>query len=195
MMPGKTGFELCTELKNNIETSTIPVILLTAKTADTDIAEGYRSGADSFITKPVSLTVMDSRIKSLLLKKVNQEPIPDETLQVQQSNSRINDEQFIRLLIKVITNHLSDTEFHVSDLHIQFGMSGSKFYRRVKELTKFAPVEYVKHIRLNKAAVLLKKGNTSMAEVAYETGFSDQSYFGVCFKKQFGTTPSAYKRS
>lgn len=195
MMPGKTGFELCTELKNNIETSTIPVILLTAKTADADIAEGYRSGADSFITKPVSLRVLDSRINSLLLKKVNLEPIPDETLQVQQSNSRINDEQFIRLLKKVIVNHLSDTEFQVRDLHIQFGMSGSKFYRRVKELTKLAPVEYVKHIRLNKAAALLKKGNTSMAEVAYETGFSDQSYFGVCFKKQFGTTPSAYKRN
>jgi len=195
MMPGITGYELCSELKNNIETNTIPVILLTAKAADSDLAEGYRSGADSFITKPVSLPVLDSRIKSLLMKKVSPEPVPEESLQEHTPNPRMNDEQFIRLLKKVITQNLSDSEFHVRDLHIQFGMSSSKFYRRVKELTKLAPVEYLKHFRLNRAAVLIKKGSTNMAEVAYETGFSDQSYFGVCFKKQFGTTPSAYKRS
>jgi len=79
-------------------------------------------------------------------------------------------------------------------MHIHFGMSSSNFYRKVKELTKLAPVEYVKNFRLNRAASLLKKGNLSIAEIAYGTGFSDQSYFGVCFKKQFGITPSAYSR-
>jgi len=195
MMPGKTGYELCSELKNNVETQMIPVILLTAKTADSEIAEGYHAGADSFITKPVSLPVLNSRISSLLRKKVNLEPVSDEPVQMNQAYPRMSDEQFIRLLKKVISQHLSDSEFLVRDMHIQFGMSSSKFYRKVKELTKLAPVDYVKHFRLNKAAILIKKGSASMAEVAYETGFSDQSYFGVCFKKQFGQTPSAYRRT
>jgi DNA-binding response OmpR family regulator len=194
MMPGKTGFELCSELKNNIETKMIPVILLTAKTSDKDIAEGYLSGADSFITKPVSLPVLHSRITSLLMKKVNLEPVPDEPLQEVDVKGKLSNEQFIRLLKKVISVNLSDSEFQVSDMHVQFGMSSSNFYRKVKELTKMAPVEYVKIFRLNKAASMLKKADLSIAEVAYGTGFSDQSYFGVCFKKQFGLTPTTYIR-
>jgi len=194
MMPEKTGLELCSELKNNIETKMIPVILLTAKTSDGDIAEGYLSGADSFITKPVSLPVLHSRITSLLLKRVNLEAVPEEPLKQVAVNRKLSNEQFIRLLKKVISSNLSDSEFQVSDMHIHFGMSSSNFYRKVKELTKLAPVEYVKNFRLNRAASLLKKGNLSIAEIAYGTGFSDQSYFGVCFKKQFGITPSAYSR-
>jgi len=195
MMPGKNGYELCSELKNNIETKLIPVILLTAKTGDSDKTEGYHSGADSYITKPVSLPVLESRISSLLMKSIDREPVSEEPIKVQRSHGiqrKLSNEQFIRLLKKVVEHHISDSEFQVSDMHIQFGMSSSMFYRRVKELTKLAPVEYVKHYRLNRAASMLKKDNFSIAEIAYATGFSDQSYFGVCFRKQFGMTPSAF---
>lgn len=192
MMPGLNGFELCTELKNNIETKLIPVILLTAKTGDADEAEGYSSGADSYITKPVSLPLLDSRITALLLKKANLEPYSEEPIILLESQRKLNNEQFIRMLRKIVEQHLSDSEFQVTDMHILFGMSSSMFYRRVKELTRFAPVEFVKHFRLNKAASMLKRGNYTIAEVAYGCGFSEQSYFGVCFKKQFGMTPSAF---
>ncbi len=195
MMPGKNGYELCSELKNNIETKRIPVILLTAKTGDTDKAEGYDSGADSYITKPVSLPVLESRITSLLMKNADREPLREEPLKEEESQAfqrKLGNEQFIRMLKKLVDQHISDSEFLVSDMHIQFGMSSSMFYRRVKDLTKLAPVEYVKHYRLNRAASMLKKDNISIAEVAYTTGFSDQSYFGVCFRKKFGMTPSAF---
>jgi len=192
MMPGKDGFELCLDLKNNVETSMIPVILLTAKSTDVDKAKGYSLGADSYITKPVSLPLLESRINALLLKRMDIEPVNAGVENVKSLNPKLKNDQFIRQLKKVINENISDVEFQVTEMHSLFGMSNSMFYRRVKELTKKAPVEYVKQYRLNKAADLLKKGNLTIAEIAYSTGFSDQSYFGACFKKHFGLTPSKF---
>jgi len=192
MMPGKSGLELSTELKKNIETSRIPLILLTARTTDTDIARGYDAGADAYLTKPVSLPVLHAMIASLIRKKgllLSEEASSFET---RVETPGLSDQQFIVLLKKSINKHLSDSDFQVSSLHQQFGMSASLFYRRVKECTRLAPVEYLKTQRLNRASQLLRKDKMSVAEVAYECGFSDQSYFGVCFKKQFGMTPTTY---
>jgi len=109
-------------------------------------------------------------------------------------NPKLTDDHFIKEIKKYILTHLSDSEIVVLDLCSHMGMSNSSFYRRVKHLTKLSPVELIKRIRLNEAASILKKGNVNISDTAYSTGFSEQSYFTACFKKQFGVTPSKYMK-
>jgi len=112
---------------------------------------------------------------------------------IKDANSlKLSDDKFIKRIKDYVLQNISDSEISTMDLYSHLGMSNSTFYRRLKQLTKLSPVEFIKRIRLNEAASMLKKGNANIAEVAYSTGFSDQSYFTACFKKHFGLTPSNY---
>jgi AraC-like DNA-binding protein len=175
-----------------VDTQHIPVILLTAKTTDVDRAKGYDCGADSYITKPVSLSVLRTRIRSLLLKKTNKASLPEGYKVPHAPNEAMSDEKFLQKLQELVEENLSYIEFKVPDMHQPFGMSSSAFFRKVKQLTKQSPVEYVKNVRLNRSALLLAKQELTVSEIAFNTGFNDQSYFGSCFKKQFGMTPTEY---
>jgi signal transduction histidine kinase/DNA-binding response OmpR family regulator/streptogramin lyase len=192
MMPEKDGFELSLDLKNNIDTAHIPVILLTAKVDEEARSKGYSTGADSYITKPVNLSVLRTRINALLIKTRNPElqSIPVSTKPV--SRSSMTEPRFLNAIEQYVKNHMSDSELSIGDIARHLFMSDSMFYRKVKQVTRMTPVEYVKNIRLNEAAGLLKKEDASIAEVAYTTGFSDQSYFTACFRKKFGITPKNY---
>jgi len=195
MMPNMNGYELCIQLKNNVDTQHIPVILLTAKTTDLDRAKGYDCGADSYITKPVSLSVLQTRIHSLLLKERNKAVLPENIQILRAPNEPISDKEFLLKLKKFVEENLSDIGFKVPDMHHPFGMSSSSFFRKVKLLTNMSPVEYVRNVRINRAALLLAKKELSISEIAYNTGFTDQSYFGACFKKQIGMTPTEYLKN
>ncbi len=195
MMPDMNGYELCVQLKSNVDTQHIPVILLTAKTTDVDRAKGYDCGADSYITKPVSLSVLRTRIQSLLLKQRNKASLPEDFKISRAPNEAMSDEKFLEKLEEFLGENLSDIEFKVPDMHQPFGMSSSSFFRKVKQLTKLSPVEYVKNVRLNRAALLLAENDLTISEIAFNTGFNDQSYFGACFKKKFGMTPTEYMRN
>lgn len=192
MMPNMNGYDLCTELKNNVDTKFIPVILLTAKTATEEQSKGYKVGADSYITKPVSFQLLESRINALLLKR--HEYMPFEKVQIvpQPRFPKLTSEELISNVEAFIHQHLSDPELSVSDLCDHLGMSKSMVYRKVKQASNLSPIELIKKIRINSAASLLKNGLMNISEVAYTTGFSDQSYFTLCFKKSFGQTPSEY---
>lgn len=192
MMPKMNGYDLCIELKNNIDTKYIPVILLTSKSTVDEQTYGYKVGADSYITKPVSLKMLESRISALLLKR--HEYIPLQKLQIFQQPKfpKLNDAEFIAKVETIIRENLSEPEFTVKELAGNLGLSNSMLYRKVTQITNLSPVNLIKRIRLNNAASLLKKGRMNVSEVAYETGFTDQSYFTLCFKKKFGHTPSQY---
>lgn len=192
MMPNMNGYELCVQLKSNVETQHIPVILLTAKSTDIERTRGYESGADSYITKPVSLPVLQSRIHSLLMRKTSKITHLETNDLVFIPNSPIDGKTFIEKLEQLTKDNLTDVNFKVSDMHSPFGMSSSSFFRKVKKLTKLSPNEYLKKARVNRAALLLRKGELTIMEVAINSGFTDHSYFGVCFKKEFMVTPSQY---
>lgn len=192
MMPNMNGYELCVQLKSNVDTQHIPVVLLTAKSTDVDRAKGYNCGADSYISKPVSLSLLKTRIQSLLLKERKKASLPENIKIIRAPNEAMSDEKFLEKLEEFIGENLSDVEFKIPDMHQPFGMSSSAFFRKVKQLTNQSPVEYVKKVRMNRAALLLAKNELTVSEIAFNTGFNDQSYFGVCFKKQFGMTPTEY---
>ena len=192
MMPIKDGYELCVELKKNIDTQHIPIILLTAMTGEDARSRGYVTGADSYINKPISLPVLESRINALLLKNKDLIKSDNPDILFGSKSTKIPDPLFLKELEKHIQDKISDSDLSIKDIARQLCMSESMFYRTLKRLTNVTPVEYVKTMRLNSAAEILKKENTNISEVAYATGFSDQSYFAACFKKQFGKTPSNY---
>jgi AraC-like DNA-binding protein len=194
-MPAMNGYDFCVELKNNVDTKYIPVILLTARSSVDEQARGYQAGADSYITKPVNLRLLESRIAALLLKKHQYVPFQKVQFIPQPKFPKLSAAELLARVEDIVRDNISDPEFTVKDLTEQLGMSNSMLYRKIKQITNFAPVDLVRRIRLNSAASLLKKGRMNISEVAYETGFSDQSYFALCFKKKFGVSPTQYIRN
>lgn len=197
MMPEMDGFTLCKTLKTDMELSHVPVILLTAKRQVEDRIDAYNMGADAYISKPFELKELEAQINSFVINK--------RTKQVQfKQNSEINisnvaytslDEKFLQNAIKIVEEHLSNSEFEVMLLAQNLHMSKSTLYRKVKSLLNLSPNELIKNIRLKHACQLLDKDSSiSVTEVAFATGFSDPRYFATCFKAEFGQTPSDYQR-
>jgi len=194
MMPKMDGIELCRKIKNNLETSHIIVIMLTARTDEQTRFESYKVSADSYITKPVDLRTLQVRINSLLKQRRNlidkynsgEIPVP--------ANGQFSelDEQFIQKTQQIIEDNLSNSELNVSALTRELGLSNSMLYRKITSLTGKAPVEYIRYIRLQNAATMLKQEDVNVSEAAYANGFNDLSYFSKCFKKQFGVSPKHY---
>ena len=197
MMPEMDGLELCRTLKNNIETSHIPVILLTAKNSTEDRIECYEAGADGYISKPFELKLLEARIANFIAQKRKKQS-------EFQSNSEISftaleypsiDEQFLKKSVEVIQCNLSNSDFDVNHFAKEMNLSNSSLYRKIKSLTGLSPVEYIRNIRLKHACKLLQDNAISISEVAYAVGFSDPKYFASCFKAEFSITPSEYQKS
>lgn len=195
MMPGIDGYETTKMLKNNFETSHIPVILLTALTADSNQLKGIETGADAYITKPFSLKYLLARINKLieqrlkLRDKFSRKPGTTRP-EVSASNG---DETFLDSIHREIENNIGNSQFEVDNLIKVSGTSRSVFYQKFKSLTGFTPNEYLRVIRLKKAADLLTHTDIRIADVAYETGFDDPLYFSKSFKAQFGKSPRQYR--
>ncbi|TFD99060.1 response regulator transcription factor [Dysgonomonas capnocytophagoides] len=197
MMPEMDGLELCRTLKSDIEISHIPVILLTAKNRTEDRIECYNAGADGYITKPFELKVLEARINSFITyKKAKQQKF--------QSNKEINistldypslDEEFLQKAIRIIEQHLSDSEFDVAIFAEKLHLSKSSLYRKIKTMTGLSPVEFTRNIRLKHACQILQNQSLPISEVAYTVGFSDPNYFTLCFKAEFNITPTDYRKN
>jgi signal transduction histidine kinase/DNA-binding response OmpR family regulator len=197
MMPQKDGYELCRELKNQRDTSHIPIILLTAKAAEENIIRGLETGADDYITKPFNTKILCARIKNLVdLRRHYQETFHREMSlkPVQKSVSQI-DKEFVNDLQEVINQNISDPEFNVEDLCKRLYMGRTTLYRKILALTGEPPTEFIRAFRLKRGAELLKKGTGSVLEVAFEVGFSSANYFSKCFKKKFHQLPSSFHAS
>ena len=193
MMPEMSGLELCSRIKNDINTSHIPVILLTALTAEEHQIEGYRSGADAYISKPFSEKLLLSQIDNLL---ENRQKLKDRLLDPEFSLSETelhdNELQMINKAIAIVEEYLLDTNFTVEILAEKLKMSRTSLHRKLKANTDQSATEFIRFVRLKKALKMLKSGNYTIDEVSYNVGFNTPSYFSQSFKKQFGKSPKEY---
>ncbi len=194
MMPEMNGIEMCNKIKNNIETSHIIVILLTAKIDEETRYESYLANADSYIAKPVDVRTLYARVESLLgqrekiIKKYSYGSMP---VSVENEYSAL-DAKFLENVKSVIESRLLNTELNVLALSKEIGMSTSSLYRKIVSLTNMSPVEFIRYIRLQSAANMMVKEGANVSEAAYSSGFNDLSYFSKSFKKQFGVNPKKY---
>lgn len=195
MMPGMNGFELTKRLKNSFETSHIPIILLTALSTDENVLEGTESGADAYITKPFSPQLLMARIlqllnqREILRQKFGKEP--QEIRSAMLSNEQ--DSLFVKRLDSIVYSRLGEQDLSVDKVAGLLHLGRTIFYKKVRGTTGYTPNEYIRIIRLRKAAELLKEGEKNVSEVAYAVGFDNPYYFSKCFKEQFGMPPSQYR--
>lgn len=195
MMPGMNGFELTKRLKNSFETSHIPIILLTALSTDENVLEGTESGADAYITKPFSPQLLMARIlqllnqREILRQKFGKEP--QEIRSAMLSNEQ--DSLFVKRLDSIVYSRLGEQDLSVDKVAGLLHLGRTVFYKKVRGTTGYTPNEYIRVIRLRKAAELLKEGEKNVSEVAYAVGFDNPYYFSKCFKERFGMPPSQYR--
>jgi len=191
-MPEMTGYELCDSIKNDFNTSHIPVILLTANTALDDKIKGMYAGADSYITKPFEIHYLDAVVNSLLenRKKLREKFIGIEPVENNDEKLSKKDVEFINQIKELIFKNISDPELNIDTLVKHLAVSRSQLNRKIKSLTGLTPNNFIKTIRLKKAYELLREKDNRVSDVAYQTGFSDPNYFTICFKKEFGENPS-----
>ncbi len=195
MMPKVNGLDMCKQLKNNIHTSHLPVILLTAKGQEEDFVEGLEYGADDYISKPFNFSILQAKINSLIenrkkLYKIYKQIEPDKEPDDVKTNSL--DDEFMNKLNQVISDNYTNPDFDIEEFSSKMFVSRSLLYKKLKALTNVSPTEYVNMYRLKKAMVLLKSRKHKVSEVAFMVGFNDPKYFGRVFKKFFNTSPSAY---
>lgn len=194
MMPGMNGFELTKRLKNKFETCHIPVILLTALSTDDKVLEGTESGADAYITKPFSPQLLVARIFQLLDQRERlKQKFSKEGQTVRSAMCASDqDQMFVRRLDAVIYPRLGEQDLSVDKVAGLLRMGRTLFYRKVRGVTGYTPNDYIRVLRMKKAAELLAKGDNNVSEVAYAVGFDNPYYFSKCFKAQYGMPPSQY---
>lgn len=195
LMPGMNGFEVVRQLKSDFETSHIPVILLTAMTTAENQLEGVESGADAYITKPFSPKLLLARITQLITQRDKlRKKFLNSPDRIQPMFSSGADKQFLEDLHDRIEEHLSDPKLSAEELAVMMNLGRTTFFRKVRGVTGYSPNEYIRILKIKKAAELLLGGYYNVSEVSYQLGFSHPFYFSRCFKEQFGVPPSVYVR-
>lgn len=197
MMPVMSGTELCRQIKTNIYWSHIPVILLTARTAEEYVIEGLVLGADDYITKPFNLNLLKLRINKFIEWTEKSHQTFRHKLDVSPSEITITslDEKLIEKAIKVVEEHISDTEFSVEALGEAVGLSRGHLYKKLMIITGKGPSQFIRTIRLKRGRQLLEKSQLQIAEIAYEVGFNSPKIFRKNFREEFGISPSEYLRT
>ncbi len=194
MMPRMDGVEMCNRLKTDERTSHIPVIMLTAKAEEEDKLAGLETGADAYIIKPFSMKEVKLRVRKLIEQRnsLRDRFSREVTLEPKDIAVTSVDEKFLQNAITVIEEHMSDNKFEVRKLQDETGMSRMQLFRKLKALTGQTPSELIRTIRLKRAAKLFKQNYGNVAQVAYDVGFNNLSYFAKCFKELFKVAPSDY---
>lgn len=200
MMPVMNGIELLDKLKNDILTSHIPVVMLTAKYSVEDQIEGLKYGADYYITKPFNNNFLFAAISGLINQRkqlfsklldnrefINAEPTPIVITD--------KDKVFMEKVIEIVERNMENPEFNIDSVADTLGMARSTFYRKFKSLTNIAPVEFVREMRLKRAKQYLDAGETRISDIAYTVGFNNAKYFSTCFREKYQYSPSEYLRS
>ncbi|RZM27242.1 MAG: response regulator [Pedobacter sp.] len=194
MMPVMDGLELCRTLKTDVRTSHIPIILLTARSGNIHEVNGLKTGAEAYITKPFSVNSLQLSIFNLLTLQSNMRRKFSQQITLQPSNILIEstDEEFLNKIMGLIEANLNNEDFNVNTLASEVGMSTPILYKKIKALTGLTVNNFIKSIRLKRAAQLLRQNTYTVYEIAYMVGFSESKYFSKEFTKQFGQTPSDY---
>jgi len=195
MMPEMDGFELCKKVKANSLTATIPVILLTAKSADQYKLMGIQTGADDYISKPFDPNYLVEKVQKLLISQTKLKKQFSKSIRLDPSDIEIeaSDEVFLKKCISVIEKNLQNDDFSAETLATILHLSNSSLYRKLKSLSNLSSAEFIRSIRIKRAAQLLQDKSKTVSEVAYEVGFNDLKNFRQVFHKHFNCTPSEYR--
>jgi len=209
MMPGIDGLEVLRRVRHDFSVSHIPVIVLTARQGDDVHKLALTTGANAYITKPFSSEILMARIEQLLEEQrifqrkmtlgVNDKTAGETTAENKNEDAYEQhlikqDVEFVQRIQRIIEENLQDEDFRIDNLASEMGLSRSAFFKKLKSLTGFAPVDYVKEIRLVKAQHLIETTTLNITEVAYAVGFRDAGYFTKCFRQKYGTTPKEYRK-
>lgn len=195
MMPEMNGFELCNKLKQNIQTSHIPIILLTALSSDDDQLKGYGAGADAYISKPFNMEILQLRIQSLIDQQVKYKELFKKAIIIHPESVTTSniDEKLIRDALRCVEKNLNNPLYSVDQFGKDMNMDRTGLYRKLMAIVGQSPVAFIRTVRLKRAAQLLKQGYT-VSEVADMIGFGTTSYFSKCFQEEFGIKPSQYAK-
>lgn len=196
MMPVKDGIELCNDLKNNIQTSHIPVIILSARSSVESRIEGIKTGADAYVPKPFNPELLEAYIENLLQsrEKLKEIFVGNSVVLPSDITSTSVDEKFVAKAMDVVKRNMADETFGVEDLGAELNMSRSNLHRKIKALTDKSTTEFIRTIRLKEAAAILVSTDDQISEIAYKVGFNSSSYFIKSFKKEFNMSPGQYKQ-
>jgi len=200
LMPEMDGLELTKKVKEDASTSHIPIILLTAVTDMESKVAGMKAGADDYITKPFSSEFLHARIENLMNQRIHLQQYYRS--QYISSKSEYNlpplevksqEEQFMQSLVGLMNENLENFDLNIDLLASKLNMSRTVFFNKLKSLTGFSPVEFVREVRFERAAEYIRDTQLTVAEISYKVGIEDPRYFSRCFKQKFGTTPSEYR--
>ena len=197
MMPEIDGFELCRQIKTNINWSHIPVIILTAKTTEDDIIQGFEYGADDYITKPFNFNILKLRINKFVEWTKKSHNTFKQMIDVNPSEITITslDERLVSKAINIVEQHISDIDFSVETLSSTVGLTRGHLYKKLVSITGKTPSEFIRIIRLKRAKQLLRDSQMQVSEIAYSVGFNSPKIFTKNFRSEFGMSPSEYAKS
>lgn len=195
MMPKMDGIELCQRVKSNIQTSHTPFILLTARTSDESKMEGYEAGADSYISKPFSFELLCIRIKKLIEQQENRKMLFHKTIEITPSSITTTslDEELVRKALHFVEENIDNPEYSIEDLSKDLGLSKTHLNRKLQSIVDLTPLQFIRSIRLKRAAQLLTNSQYNINEISYMVGFNTLKYFNSHFKEEFQMTPSQYR--
>jgi YesN/AraC family two-component response regulator len=193
-MPQMDGITLVKKLKADKRTSHIPVILLTAMTGEENQIQGLGTGANDYITKPFNFEILNAKIKSLLDLKSTMQNTYTRQIKMATPDVQIEsaDEKLLQEIVSYLEQNIANPQLSVETLTKQAGMSRTTLYSKLLQLTGESPVEYIRSFRLARAAVLMEKSDMTIAEIAYQVGFTTPNYFSRSFKSKFNMLPSEY---
>jgi DNA-binding response OmpR family regulator len=194
LMPKMDGYEFCRRIKNDERTSHIPVLLLTALHSKDHEIKGLTTGADDYITKPFDLTILQAKVENMLSIRNSLKEKFSRNIVLEPQNVVISspDEHFLQRVIEVVEQNISDSELDIERFSELVGVSRMQLYRKLHALTDMTVKEFIRHIRLKRAAQLLVQNKMNVSETAYAVGFNDLSHFRKCFKRAFGLSASEY---
>lgn len=196
MMPNVDGYEFCRRIKRDIRTSHIPVVLLTAKCSDENQFQGMEAGADAYISKPFNIDILRMTLSNIARRQKQLQEKFKSRVDITTSKTDIisMDQKFIQKAVSIVEANMERTDFLVEDLCREMAMSRVNFYKKILALTDKTPSEFIRFIRLKRAAELLEKSQMYVGEVAFLVGFNEPKYFRKYFKEEFGVTPNEYKK-
>lgn len=197
VMPEMDGLELCRRVKTDIETSHIPVVLLTANTMTSDELQGLEAGADDYVTKPFSMDILRQRVRNLVERSQRQHERFAQEIDIEPSEITVTslDEQFIARAISLVEQHISEPDFSVEQLSSDMGVHRSQLYKKLQHLTGKTPQQFIRILRLKRGRQLLEQSGLYVSEVAYKVGFNSPRIFSKYFKEEFGITPKDFTNS
>lgn len=196
MMAKMDGMELIAHLKENINTSHIPIIMVTAKSNPEDIQKGYEAGADEYITKPFDPKILKIRVDNIIASRENLKKVYGKNFSLESLGVDLTsvDEKFMQSLYDLLQRNISNSDMNLEDVCQEMGFSKSNLYRKIKQITGLSPNEFVRKYRLETAAKMLRETDKNITEIYYSVGFNSLAYFSNCFKTQYGMSPTEFKK-